>query len=90
AAAVALTDTGRHAEAYAAFESLEAEFGTSPHFYTEFGDAAAGLDRWEDAARSYERVLALDADNLTALENLAVAQLRMRRFNEVHANASRL
>ena len=90
AAAIALTDSGRHAEAYPAFESLDGEFDRSPHFYTEFGDAAAGMGRWEDAQRLYGRVLELDADNLKALENLAVAQLALQAFDEAHANASRL
>lgn len=90
AEAIALTDSNRHAEAYPAFEALDGEFEQSPHFYTEYGDAAAGLGRWEDARRLYARVLELDVDNLKALENLAVAQLALQAFDDAHGNASRL
>jgi predicted O-linked N-acetylglucosamine transferase (SPINDLY family) len=73
-------DEGRFAEAGAALRRAldmdrDGEFAREPDLWDKLGYALSRQGRISDAAACYRRALALDPKNLSALANLAMAQL---------------
>lgn len=71
---------GRAAEALTRMEDLEPALRRSPYFYLEWGNMAAGAERWSLAADAYVKSLTLDGTQADALLNLGVARMKLGKF----------
>lgn len=85
-AAMALFKGGQGEEAVALLEARAAKQPKVAELQFFLGQIQAGLGRTEQAASSYERVLALEPDEIVALNNLALLELELGRDSaEAHA-----
>jgi tetratricopeptide (TPR) repeat protein len=89
--ALVLARLGRHAEAVAGFDALEAggEFRKALVVYMRRAESLEVLGRHEDAERDWTRALGEDADNPWLLHQRALVRARLGRLEEAVADLTR-
>jgi tetratricopeptide (TPR) repeat protein len=87
AAAIALEDEGRHAEAAARYREILAAHPNSSVAWTDLGNAEVQLGNRAAAEDAFRKALALDASSRDAMNNLAWLLYQDQRLDEAESLA---
>ncbi len=77
-----LLKSGQYGKGGKVLEEIITKFGADPTIFINIGIAYSEIGNYEEAASSFQKALASQPDNLTAILYLANAQLRMGKLNE--------
>jgi tetratricopeptide (TPR) repeat protein len=86
-AAVALEDSGKYADAAAAYRTILAEHPESLLAWTNLGNAETQLGNRAAAEEAFRKALAVDATSRDALNNLAWLLYESKRYDEAESLA---